>query len=122
MFAIYNYNNFPEVIVSFHGSINNEIDFLSFINSWKALYNDKRYFIFIFDMKEIGFVNPIYCFKMASFISGLKSEKPQYLLKSKIINVNKFMNILLRITFNIQSPIAPVEVHNNDGSILLVPV
>ncbi len=122
MFAIYDYSNFPEVNVSFNGIITNENDFLLFIEAWNQLYNDKREFTFIFDMKNIGLINPKYCFKMALFISDLKKQKKQYLLKSKIINVNKIMNILLRITFTIQSPVAPVEIYNNDNTILYVPV
>ena len=73
-------------------------------------------------MKDIGFVNPLYSYKMAMFISELKKKDKQYLLKSKIINVNTFMKYLLYITFTIQKPVAPVEIHHIDGSISHVTV
>ena len=119
MFANYNYENFPEVRVIFNGSINHEMDFTLFIEQWKKLYEDKLEFNFLFDMKNIGLVNPIYSYKMASFISELKKQPVQYLTRSKIINVNSIMKYLLSIVFNIQKPVAPVEVICNDGSVTL---
>lgn len=119
MFANYNYENFPEVRVIFNGSINHEMDFTLFIEQWKKLYEDKLEFNFLFDMKNIGLVNPIYSYKMASFISELKKQPVQYLTRSKIINVNSIMKYLLSIVFNIQKPVAPVEVICNDGSVTI---
>lgn len=116
MFANYDYSEFPEVKVIFKGGINNENDFLLFINQWKQLYKDKKKFTFLFDMKDISYVNPIYSYKMSSFISDLKKEPIQYLLQSKIINVNKFINFLLSIIFYIQAPVAPVYIECIDGT------
>ena len=51
MFANYDYSNFPEVKVTFEGTIKETSDFTLFIDQWKELYNDKREFTFLFDMK-----------------------------------------------------------------------
>jgi hypothetical protein len=122
MFALYNYSDFPEVKVTFKGTINNEMDFKLFIEQWKDLYKDEKQFNFIFDMEDIGLVNPLYSYKMATFISELKKEPIQYLTHSKIINVNSFMKYLLYIVFNIQSPVAPVEILCKDGSVITIEV
>ena len=73
-------------------------------------------------MEDIGLVNPLYSYKMATFISELKKEPIQYLTHSKIINVNSFMKYLLYIVFNIQSPVAPVEILCKDGSVITIEV
>ena len=70
----------------------------------------------------MGLVNPLYSFKMASFISDLKKEPIQYLKQSKIINVNSFTKYLLHLIFSVQSPVAPVEIYHNDGSMTTVKV
>ena len=110
MFANYYYSNFPEVKVTFEGTIKDKSDFTLFIDQWKELYNDKREFTFLFDMEGMGIVNPKYCFSMAEFIEELKQEPIQYLQKSTFINTNTFIRGLLKIIFAIQSPVAPVEI------------
>ena len=115
MFCIYNYQGFPNVNVSFHGSIYSESDFALFTNQWKQLYEDKRYFTFVFDMKDIGLINPYWSYRVASFISELKKEPIQYLTESTIINVNTFTSYLLQIVFSFQSPVAPVTIQLNKG-------
>ena len=84
------------------------------------LYVDQKEFQFLFDMKDIGLVNPYYSYKMASFISELKQHPIQYLTKSTIININSFTKYLLWIVFKIQKPVAPVELIYNDGTSSIV--
>ena len=96
------------------------MDFLLFINQWKELYKDEQEFTFLFDMKDMSFVNPIYCYKMSSFITELKKEPKQYLTRSKIINVNRIIKYLLSIIFYIQSPVAPVDIECINGTNYLV--
>ena len=79
MFANYDYTEFPEVKVTFDGSINDENDFTLFINQWRKLYEDQINFTFLFDMSGMGYVNPKYCYKMTQFISELKGGDIQYL-------------------------------------------
>ena len=115
MFCRYDYSNFPEVRVIFNGIILNENDFALFTEQWKQLYEDKKEFTFIFDMKDIGLINPYWSYRVASFISELKKQPIQYLTKSTIINVNTFTGYLLQIVFSFQSPVAPVTILLNKG-------
>jgi len=115
MFCIYNYDEFPLVKVSFKGNIRDENDFILFSQQWLQLYEDKKEFTFLFDVKEIGMINPYWCYRVASFISEIKSKPTQYLKSSKIINVNSFVSYLLQIVFSIQSPISPVTIVDMNG-------
>ena len=74
------------------------------------MYNQKQNFIFIFDTTNVGFVNPIYCFKMAMFIHNLKQRKVQYLQKSNIIVSSDIVEKLLELIFFLQKPVAPVYI------------
>ena len=114
MFAIYDYSNFPQVKVIFNGTITNEFEYILFTEQWLKLYEDKKDFNFLFDMKDIGMVNLTYCYKIASFISDIKSREIQYLTESTIINVNDFSYGLLQLVFMIQSPISKVTIIKND--------
>tara|TARA_B110000208_G_scaffold176472_1_gene222883 strand:+ start:699 stop:1064 length:366 start_codon:yes stop_codon:yes gene_type:complete len=121
MFANYDYTEFPEVKVTFDGSINSEIDFTLFIDQWINLYEDQINFTFLFDMSGMGNVNPIYCYKMSRFISELKGYEHQYLLSTKIINVNKYLKYLLLLIFALQKPVAKVTIVYNDSEIIIEP-
>ena len=114
MFATYDYSNFPQVKVTFNGTITNESEYILFTEQWLKLYEDKKDFNFLFDMKDIGMVNLTYCYKIASFISDIKSREIQYLTESTIINVNDFSYGLLQVVFMIQSPISKVTIIKND--------
>jgi hypothetical protein len=115
MFANYDYSNFPEVNVLFNGEPNNNYDFQLFLDQWLQLYKDKREFTFIFNMKDISYANPIYCYKLANFISKLKQRDIQYLQSTTFINMNLLMNKLLEFIFFIQTPVSRVIIKYNDG-------
>jgi len=68
MFATYDHTTFPEVKVTFHGTITTEKDFTDFTKQWYDLYEKKENFSFLFDMADISMINPVYCYKMAFFI------------------------------------------------------
>ena len=72
-------------------------------------------------MSNIGLIDPIYCYKMSSFISDIKKEKENYLEKSIITNVDVITYGLLRIIFLIQSPVSPVIIQYNGDEILINP-
>ena len=74
MFATYDKSNFPLVKVFFNGSIKDDTDFKLFTEPWIQLCRDKQKFHFEFDMSNIGLIDPIYCYKMSSFISDIKYE------------------------------------------------
>lgn len=109
MWAKYNFNNFPIVKVEFDGVIEENKDFIDFINKWKRLYDEKEDFEFIFDTSGCGLVNPKYSFYMAFFIKNLKKKPKQYLKKSTIYIYHKCILYLLKMVFYIEKPVAPVH-------------
>jgi len=123
MWSRFNYDNFPVVNVEFNGVIENNDDFVFFINEWKKLYNEKKDFEFVFDTSGCGLINPKYSFYMAFFIKKLKKKPKQYLKKSKIYIYHKFILYLLKLIFYIESPVAPVHLvfkQNNYEKIIII--
>lgn len=110
MFAEYNFNLYPYVLVKFNENIENQEDFDLFITQWKHLYLKKINFTFIFDTTNVSLPPIKYCYQMAKFISELRSESKQYLQKSIIIVKNKNIMRLLNLIFLIQPPVAPVYI------------
>lgn len=108
MFADFNYQYFPYVIVTFQKHINNELDFEQFLSSWLHLYQKQEDFFFIFDTTKMGFINPKYCLMMSVFIKNLRQKPYQYLKKSYIIVKSKLIEGLLDMIFYLQPPVAPV--------------
>ena len=117
MWAEYNYASYPIVEVNMKGVIKSEQEFEDFLNNWRDLYREKRDFVFIFDTREVGWVNPRYSFKMASFISELKKQDKQYLKRSSIIVDSLWIKSLLRLIFAIQSPVCPIDYHSSEATI-----
>ena len=109
MFVKFNYDNFPNVYVTF-GKLNSNEEFNILTNEWLRLYEQKIPFTFIFDSSNLEVYNIKYSFKMSAFIYRLKKEPIQYLEKSIIIVNNSFIQSLLDLIFFIQSPVAPVYI------------
>ena len=109
MFVKFNYDNFPNVYVTF-GKLNSNEDFNILTNEWLKLYEQKIPFTFIFDSTNLEVYNLKYSFKMSEFIYKLKKKPIQYLQKSIIIVNNSFIQSLLDLIFFIQSPVAPVYI------------
>jgi len=109
MFVKFNYDNFPNVHVTF-GKLNSNEDFNILTNEWLRLYEQKIPFTFIFDSSNLEVYNIKYSFKMSAFIKRLKRQPEQYLQRSIIIVNNSFIQSLLDLIFFIQSPVAPVYI------------
>lgn len=109
MFVKFNYDNFPNVHVTF-GKLNSNEDFNILTTEWLRLYEQKIPFTFIFDSSNLEVYNIKYSFKMSSFIKRLKRQPIQYLQRSIIIVNNSFIQSLLDLIFFIQSPVAPVYI------------
>lgn len=109
MFVKFNYDNFPNVYVTF-GKLNSNEEFNILTNEWLKLYEQKIPFTFIFDSSNLEVYNIKYSFKITEFIYKLKKEPIQYLEKSIIIVNNSFIQSLLDLIFFIQSPVAPVYI------------
>lgn len=117
MWAEYNHTNYPVVEVHMKGVIQNNEEFEKFLEGWIDLYDSKRDFVFIFDTREVGWVNPKYAFKMAKFIKDLKKQDYQYLKRSSIIVDSYWVKALLSLIFAIQSPVCPIDYHADTASI-----
>jgi hypothetical protein len=114
MFVQFNYDNFPNVYVTF-GKLNSTEEFNILTSEWLRLYEQKIPFTFIFDTTNLEVYNIKYSFKMSAFIHRLKKEPEQYLQRSIILVTNSFIQNLLDLIFFIQSPVAPVYiVREND--------
>ena len=109
MFVKFNYDNFPNVHVTF-GKLNSTEEFNILTSEWLRLYEQKKSFIFIFDSSNLEVYNIKYSLKMSAFIHRLKKEPEQYLQKSIILVTNSFIQHLLDLIFFIQSPVAPVYI------------
>ena len=109
MFVKFNYDNFPNVHVTF-GKLNSNEDFNILTNEWLRLYEQKIPFTFIFDSSNLEVYTIKYSFKMSAFIKRLKRIPEQYLQRSIIIVNNSFIQSLLDLIFFIQSPVAPVYI------------
>ena len=72
MVAIYDLSEFPIVKVDISGSILNDDDFNDFTSKWLNIYKYKKNFEFIFDTKNIKYINPLYCIYTAIFIRSIK--------------------------------------------------
>ena len=116
MFVKFNYDNFPNVHVTF-GKLNSNEDFNILTNEWLRLYEQKIPFTFIFDSSNLEVYNIKYSFKMSAFIYRLKKEPIQYLQKSIIIVNNSFIQSLLDLIFFIQSPVAPVYIIRDSNNV-----
>ena len=116
MFVQFNYDNFPNVHVTF-GKLNSNEDFNILTNEWLRLYEQKIPFTFIFDLSNLEVYNIKYSFKMSAFIYKLKKEPIQYLQRSIIIVNNSFIQSLLDLIFFIQSPVAPVYIIRDSNNV-----
>lgn len=112
MWADYDYNNSPNIIVKFGNKIEKEEDFTLFLQKWIELYQKKNDFSFVLDTREIGISNLNYAFKMKKFIKQMKELPEQYLKWTIIIVSNKFIRQILNMIFMVQNPIAKVFIYN----------
>ena len=112
MFAKFNYDNFPIIHVYFSKNIENNSDFINFLNNWIELYNSKKKFSFIFHTEKVGYIPLKYAISMSLFIKKLKKREIQYLQKSIIIINSSFVKNMLELIFYLQSPVAPVILLN----------
>ena len=117
MFARIDKSKFPEVRVTFSDDID-ETSFNDFLNEWRNLYLDKKYFSFVFDATEMGFPPLSYSYLMVQFLQSMKSQKEHYLKNSTIIISNDYIIYLLNLIFAIEQPVSDLKVINNEGVIM----
>ena len=107
--------NLPIIKVSFNNEKQVEEEFDLFLEEWNKLYDQKKYFYFIFDTCQLGMLNVKYAYKMSKFIKELKKRDEQYLKKSLIIVKNQYISFLLNIVFSITKPVADVYLFSNQS-------
>ena len=120
-FATFDRSEFPKVKVTFSENITDRNDFEKFLCEWLELYDNCKYFEFVFDTINVGLINPKYSIMMSLFIKELKKRDIQYLTKSEIYVYNKFTKYLLDLIFNLQKPVAPVHIYYDDEIIIINP-
>ena len=110
MWTSFNENNFPNVYVKMVGKPKDMEEFNWFTEKWDSFnynFNNAKY-TFIFDTREVGYVNVKYAFKMIDFIKKLKTGESQNLIGSIIIVRNSYVKFLLNLIFFFQKPVADV--------------
>ena len=112
-----NISNFPIINVVFPEKMDDR-SMNQLLTTWKRLYQEQKYFKFIFDTKKLSSVGFTYCFQMAKFMYELKQEKTQYLEESMIIVDNPMIHRLLDFVFLIQKPVSKVRIVNDDFELL----
>ena len=114
MFGNYDYTNFPQVKVKFSKSIENDDDFSLFTNTWKEINDKQKHFSFLFDTRDVGFVNLKYAKMMSLFIKKMKENENNVLDFTIIIVNSTFVRYCLKLIFSITTPIAPVYILSNE--------
>ena len=109
MWAEFNYSKYPEIIIDFSGTINNDDEFENFINEWREINNCKKKYTLFFNTKNCKLVNIKYAYKMAKFIKELKKDNIKYLGKSTIVIYNYWIVNLMKLIVKIEKPIAPLK-------------
>ena len=119
MWADFDKTNFPKVVITLSGAIDEE-SFNHFIKEWTTLIQNNENYYFIFETEKCEYVNIKYLFKMAAFIKKIKVLPEQKLQRSIIIIKNKALRTLLKLLFSVQSPSADVYVCNNSEEAYMI--
>ena len=113
MWGEFDMSEFPIVWVKLGKNLNDQ-DWDQFKKDWLECYEDGREFAMIFDTSNVGWVNPKYAFRMASFIDELRRTEinngKQLLRQSFIQCDSAYVRMLLKMIFAINKPVAPVSI------------
>jgi hypothetical protein len=109
-FAHFDSSNFPQIHVHFQSTINHIDEYNQFEKDWLECYQQNKHFYFIFDISNVGYVNPIYAYYLTLFIQDLKVRNLKLLDFSIIIVHNWYIKQLLNGIFEIQKPVSTVYI------------
>ena len=109
-FANFDTSAFPQIYVRFQSSIHHIDEYNQFEKDWLECYQENKHFYFIFDISNIGYVNPIYAYYLTLFIQDLKNRNLKLLDFSIIIVHNWYIKQLLNGVFKIQRPVSTVYI------------
>jgi hypothetical protein len=110
MFAQFNYENAPLIVVTLDTNIGNKDELDLFLKEWKQSYEQNNSYRYIFDSRKCGMINIKYTYLFAKFLSKLKSESVKYLDDVYVVIKSPWIKGLLEFVFTLQSPIAPVYI------------
>jgi len=110
MFVTVDESYFPLIKVKFGTKINNYDDLNPFFEVWNRLYQEKKQFTFELDTNECGCIPIKYSYEMAKRISQIKKKKTHYLLRTIVIVKSNWIKKLMRLSFKIVKPVAPVYI------------
>jgi hypothetical protein len=120
MFATFDYSESPLIKVKFAKNIKDDEDLDDFMKQWFKLYDQKKYFSFLFDTTDCGLISIRYCYIFSKFLKEIKSKEERYLNQSVIIVNSKWIRYLLKTTFFIQKPVSPVYMVEDENTALQV--
>ena len=116
-FSIFNRDTYPKINVTFNNNKINDANFKEFLDNWDDCDRGEQRYSFFFDLTQgLNTTPPIkYAFSISKFIKKKKKTKESKLNYSIILVKNKSLILLLRIIFNLTSPIAPVYITTNEN-------
>lgn len=111
MFAEFNRENLPVVKVSFTGNNITDELFQNFLQEWNNCDAMNIPYSYYFDTSTgMGSPKLKYAFGMSAFITKKKKMDDKFLQHSIIYVTSRRTFLLLRMIFNLSSPIAPVYI------------
>lgn len=120
VFANFNLEKFPEVLVKFTEYVKDDTEFNKYLSDWMELYKRNCNFYYIFDTTTTGLINIKYCFKMSKFINKLKKEKLTSLKCSVIILKSPSVIFLVKQLFKLTSPVADIYLVNDINDVNII--
>ena len=117
MWALFNYEKFPIIHVSFQSELHKDSDFQLFLDEWRLNLSKQKPFTFIFDTSQVSIASIKYSYQMAQFIEECKQLQYNYLQKSIIFTNSNFVKYMLSFIFTIQKPISPVYITESKDEI-----
>ena len=117
MWALFNYDKFPIIHVSFQSELHKDSDFKLFLDEWRLNNSKQKPFTFIFDTSQVSIASIKYSYQMTQFIEECKQLQYNYLQKSIIFTNSNFVKYMLSLIFTIQKPISPVYITESKDEI-----
>ena len=110
----FNTDQWPVVICTIAGRVNNEEAFQSYLTNWSKLYlkasDKKTKFSLVFDIRKLDGVDMKYLLGQAMFLKKTKSLTELWLNRSSILVNKPSIRRILDFVFTIYRPIRPFKV------------
>ena len=110
MFANFDYTNFPIVKVTCNGDVIKKADYEHFKEQWIYIHSLNKKFTLVFDTRNIGMVNTVYCIRIANFVKDYRDEEEELLQKTIVIITSQYVRFVLRFLCTIEKPTKPIYI------------